>query len=513
MNHRYATNFLNLVQGAVFQFRVGASKFLPRFVKRPFPKPRLQDIRRSDPEGNARHTPPADEYVDLCSFWAIEIYTPAHTDELLRCLESLGWTEDESRNPAHWLKNRAVSQFSQAWMPLGPVIPRDIPDPYITRSLRADLPPNVSYAYGDIFCFTPSLVAIAFEFVFDDEYSRILDDAMRQDRESYVTPIPSGYRIHDPGNQRISHIKKIRKDTACLITDWFSENIPGLCSAGLLEGDFPTCEFVTLRKAQPFPTKGEHEDNFQWYLHDLGLSNSHGSWESSQMPALRFDPGSSYRNFPSHHSMLAIHEASWVEQDSQDENGSSRESRLYRMHRRMSGMLGIWAIDVLLQGYAQHFRELRNSELLRSTNRKSAVEALRGISDSLSYSVDIAAVTDELVSLTQAKLPLGFEIEPFVPRPDAPDYWGKDSLGQLIHRQVGENARWLRSMDNAVRDHLAQYGAILGIVENISSQKKITLLTYAMLGLTVALAILTFITASERFPWVRTIWNSLGNLL
>ena len=70
-----------------------------------------------------------------------------------------------------------------------------------------------------------------------------------------------------------------------------------------------------------------------------------------------------------HHSTLAINEASWVKQDSQDGNGSSRESRLYRMHRRMSGLLGIWAIDVLLQGYAQHFqraKELRVFEIVEA---------------------------------------------------------------------------------------------------------------------------------------------------
>ena len=176
-------------------------------------------------------------------------------------------------------------------------------------------------------------------------------------------------------------------------------------------------------------------------------------------------------------------------------------------------MIGIWAIDVLLQGYAQHFRELRNSEYLRSTEHKSVAKALRRIGDSVSYSVDIAAVTDELASLVQAKRPLGLEIESFVPRSDAPDYWWKGSLEQLIQRQVGENANWLRSMDNAVREHLAQYGAILGVVEDIRLQKTIARLTLLMLALTLVLAILTFISASEYFSGVRTIWNSLGDLL
>ena len=358
------------------------------------------------------------------------------------------------------------------------MIPRAIPDRYITdryitRPLRADLPPSVPYAYGDMYCFTPSLVAIAFEFAFDDEYSRKLDDALRQKRESYVTPIPSGYRINDPGNQRISHIKKIRKDTTRLITDWFSENIPGLCSAGLLGGDFPTCEVVTLRKAQPFPTREEHDGTLPRYLHDLGLSNSYGSWESTRLSALRFYPSSTDRNTAKYHSKLSIKEASWAEQEPQEENGESRESRIYKLHRRVSGLLGMWAVDVLLQGYAQHFRKLRNSEFLRSSRRKSAVEALQRIGESVSYSVDIAAVTDELASLVRTKRPLGFEVESFVPCSDAPDYWWKGNLEELIHRQVGENANWLRSMDNAVRDHLTQDGTILGIVEDIRLQKKL----------------------------------------
>ena len=269
MKHPYAANFFDLAQDAFYQLRLAASKCFPRYARRPYPRRRLQDIRQSDPKLNAWHTPPANEYIDLYSVWAIEFYTPAHMDELLARLEHLHWTEYDSRNPVSWLKNREVSQFSQAWMPLGPVIPRDVPDPYIMRSLKADLPPNVPYAYGDMYCFTPSLVAIAFEFSFDGRYSRIFDDALRQERESYVTAIPSGYRIHDPGNQRASYIREIRRDTTRLITGWFSKNIPGLCSAGLLEGDFPTCEFVTLRNAQPFPTREEYGGDLQWYLHDL----------------------------------------------------------------------------------------------------------------------------------------------------------------------------------------------------------------------------------------------------
>ena len=513
MKHGFATKFLNLKQDALYRFRLVASRCFPSYITRPYPSSRLHEIRQADSEQNARHSPPADEYIDLCSMWAVEFYTPAHMDDLLASLEHLGWAEDEMRNPVTWLKHRKASQYSQAWMSLGPVIPYGIPDPYITRSLKADLPSNVLYAYGDIYCFTPSLIAITFEFVFNEKHSRIFDDALRQERESFLTATPTGYRINDPGNQRISHIRRIRRDTTRLITDWFSENIPGLCSDGLLGGDFPTCEFVTLRKGQPFPTRDEYNGELQWYLHDLGLFNSYDSWESKHMSALRFHPSSTNRYTAKYHSILSINEASWEQQDSPEENRNSRESRIYDMHRRVSGLFGIWAIAVLLQGYALHLRRLRNSKFLRSTHHKSAVGALRRIAESVSDSIDIAAVTDELESLMRTKLPFGYEVEEFVPRADAPEYWWQGSLEQLLHRQIGENANWVRSMDNAIRDHLIQYGTILGMEEDVRLQRKIAGFTYAMFALTVVLVILTATTVSAHFPWVRTMWNSLGDLL
>lgn len=231
------------------------------------------------------------------------------------------------------------------------------------------------------------------------------------------------------------------------------------------------------------------------------------------MPSLRFNPSSIERNTSNYHSILSINEANWDEQDLQEANKSDRESRTYEMHRRVTGMLGVWATGILLRGYSQHFSKLRNSEFLRTTQGNSAEDALQKIRESVSYSVDIAAVTDELASLVQRKFQLGFDVKSFTPRSDAPDYWWKGSLEQLIQKQVGEDAEWLRSMENATRDQLTQYGTILGIVEDIRLRKKTTILTYVMLVLTTVLAIMTFITVSENFPWVKTLWNFLDDLL
>lgn len=344
MNSRFVQSSILLLNAAFFQFRLTASKCFPTIFRRPYPKGMLEDVWKSDSRQNAESTPPQDENIDLCSIWAIEFYTPAHMDDLIKNLEDLGWSNDSSRDPASWLRHREVFQFGQATIYLGPILSHDGSDPYIVDSLRATLPANVKLAYGELRCYTPSLFAIVLEFVFEKEYSRIIDNVIRQDRESYVTQISTGYRIHGPSSQKAAHIKRIRKQAIKLATDWFSNYLPGLCSAGLLEGEFPTCEFMTLRKLKPFPSRDESDGSYGSYLSSLGLSLGYGSWESTDMPELRFKPSPGNEEFPKHHSILSINEGHWIEQDRRNKNELDKESRIYRMHRRMSGLLGLWAI-------------------------------------------------------------------------------------------------------------------------------------------------------------------------
>lgn len=510
MIRRYASRIFNLAEDSLYRFRLAGHNCLPHFFKRPYPRRRLQEVRHSDSQLNAEHSPPTDEHIDLCSVWAVEFYTPTHIDELLRRLERLGWTGDISRNPASWIKNRVASQFGQAWMRLGLIVPQDDPNQYVIPPLRVDLPTNVKYAYGDIFCFTPSLIAIAIEFIFDEEYSHILDDGLRQERQSYVTAIPTGYRIHDPGTQRTAYVKELRRKMARHIAGWFSNNMPGLCADGLLEGDLATCEFVILRKAQPFPSRNENDGNFQWYLHHLGLANGFDSWRDKSTPSLRFNPSSNSRYIPKYHSILAMNEHGWKEQVTEENHDNNKGSITYMMHERISGLVGIWAVGVLLQGYARHFQELRQADFLSSARHKAKVETLQKIGEGVSYGAEIATVTFELASFADRKRPLFFGIPDFVPSPDVPETWRAKRLEQLIREQIRSNAKWLGSIESAVRDHLTQYGTIVGMVEDIRIQKKITWLTYVLLFLTVVLAILTLVTSSQHFPWLQKILEPLG---
>ncbi len=184
----------------------------------------------------------------------------------------------------------------------------------------------------------------------------------------------------------------------------------------------------------------------------------------------------------------------------------------YKMHQRMSGLIGIWAIDVLLQGYARHFQELRQSDVLKSPGQKTGIEALQKIGDSISYGADIATVTAELTAFAKSKRRLSFDIAAFVPSPDVPESWKERSLEQVIHEQIGTNANWLHSIEGAVRDYMSQYGNILGVVEDIRIQKGISRLTWVLVALTIALALLTLLTASEHIPWLRSQLESITNV-
>ena len=383
--------------------------------------------------------------------------------------------------------------------------------------LRAELPPHIEYANADIYCSTPSLIAVVMEFVLDDELRGSFDNALHQDRKTYVTPTESGYKIHDPENQRIAHIEQIRRDTSAIISNWISDNVPGLFAAGLLNGTFPTCEFVTLRKAKPFPTRNEPNFTYPSYMWELGLNNSFGAWECTQLPGLRFAASARHRNTaPQFHSILAINDDDWLNGCGDDSEKDSRVSRIYRMHQRMVGLIGTRAILSLLQGYAQHFKELRNSPLFGSASSGQAEEALQAISESVSFSVDIAAVTTELSSTARRGIPIGLDIAGFTPCSDPFGDGRKTTLGARIQNRIEESASWLNTMETSIRDQLTQYGTLIGTLEDVRLQKRIRNLTNALLLLTAVIAVPTILSIvdlmsiSDLLELVKQLGRTLG---
>ena len=485
-----------------YYFGIAANRFFPRYFKRPYPKDRLAEILSTDYEDNVRSKPPEDESVGLCSMWVIEFYTPSYMNGLFDSLGRLGWNDDDhSRNPTSLLKSHTAIQFGHRRIPLGPILPRNSSETRIVESLRADLPSDVKYVNGDIHCLTPSLISIVLEFVFDETLSTAYDTALRLDRKSYVTPAADGYRIHSPENQKADHVDQIRKQAAEIASGWITNNMPGIFSSGLLKGDFPTCEFVTLRKATPFPSPTELDETATGYLSKLGLGSSFDAWESAIQPRLRFDP-TRRKRLGKHHGILSLNESIWLQGNPGRDTNHDRNSRLNRLHERINGIVGIWAVLSLLQGYADHFEELRRSALFGHQKDGQIIKALQEISESISFSVDISAVTSELSSYFDRRIPLGIHFETFTPCFDA----GREAtLRGRIQNEIGEYSKLLRTTDGLLRGQMTQYGGLLGTLKDIRLQNRVTFLTIVLTILTVVLALLTIEQAFDS-PWLK-LWD------
>ena len=143
-------------------------------------------------------------------------------------------------------------------------------------------------------------------------------------------------------------------------------------------------------------------------------------------------------------------------------------------------------------------------------------EALQAISESVSFSVDIAAVTTELSSTARRGIPIGLDIAGFTPCSDPFGDGRKTTLGARIQNRIEESASWLNTMETSIRDQLTQYGTLIGTLEDVRLQKRIRNLTNALLLLTAVIAVPTILSIvdlmsiSDLLELVKQLGRTLG---
>ena len=128
----------------------------------------------------------------------------------------------------------------------------------------------------------------------------------------------------------------------------------------------------------------------------LGMDSAFDAWQSEKTPRLKFTDSFWRDHDPQYHSILAIRGSNF---DEEKFNMLHGEGVLFGI--AMSELLSRWAILSLLEGYSQRLNALRDSSLFRPGSRQSSVKILRALGQHVSYSVDIAAVTAELISYTR----------------------------------------------------------------------------------------------------------------
>ena len=469
----------------------------------------LDHYRRNDPTRNAETTPPEDEHVDLRCMWAVEFYTPSHVDKLVDSLKKLGWDQNElpgRESPASWVRITRQHSEGGSWLDLGTIRSGDDERPWPRRDRTGPLPMYVRYAGGGIYSLTPSLTCIVIRFVFEDNFRCRLDATLRRQRQTFTRPVSrSGREILDPERQKTDEVRQLRQECASLAAGWFRENLPGVFSSGLLEDQLPTCELVTLHKAEPFPDRERGEYTPSGYLRVLDLEFSPSVWRSKDTPSLKFSLELLGQN-PEYHSIFVL-------RDNEIES-----SKLLEAYGGLPGlatyldityreMIGKVAIRPLLDGYSRRLNELRDTVTakIRRPSRRRPSHTLQVLVDNVAYDVDIATVATDLIASTEEPSSFYRDLSRFEP---CYDWVSRSSFAEVFRPAVNTHATRLKQAAQSLRDHLTQFGSLIAATEDVRTQNRILWLTVIV----AALAAVTFFSSdagSALIGWLQGICQHL----
>ena len=435
--------------GRLFRQLTSVARKRSRPIRRSEVGEDLAHYRERDPQENSETSAPDDELIDLCCVWGIEFYTPAHTPDLADGFRKLGWGMNDDidpyRDPESWLMGLRRFQHGGSWINLGYLVPKNSKLPFIgVDKHTVSLPTSVRYAEAGMYAISPSLVSVVTCFALDEDASKEFDRALRTSRQTYTTPVKQGRRIHRPSSQKTEEIEHIRASFTRQIGNWFSEHLPGLFSSGVLGCQIPTCEFVTFRKAEPFPTLTERVVGSHGFLRVLGMDHDFDVWKSSAVPGLKLKMPSGIERHLQYHSILAVNEMRHKSALPDYFHSSSKETRIAHVGQLMSRLLTLWAVLPMLEGYTRHLNEVRDSKALETHH--APAKALDRLVGNLAYSVDIAAVTSEFKMYSENSFPLIHDVERFEPW-DSQFYEPRTDLRKHLEFVINKQADWLQRTD------------------------------------------------------------------
>ena len=472
---------------------------LPSFIPDPERHELLERYRRRDADDNAKSEPPSDEVIDLRCVWAVEFYTPSQISKLLRGFESLGWNTDDSlgsdRNPTHWVQRNRELPHGGGWFNLG-IIQRSGEGRDFGHGRKAPLPSGVEYALASMYSLRSSITCIVIGFVLDETQNSRFEQALRRRRQSYRIPLPGRwYRIANPSAQKETDIRTLRDEMREHAAGWFRAYLPGLFASGRLAREYPTCEFLTLRNAVPFPPHSARDHTKDEWLRILNIHDDFYAWRAKELRGLKFVWPLRHDTHSRFHAVIAAREEDFSGEMMRPYGGNDRNSLVCYVDQFVNGLLSRWALAGFLAGFERYLNNVRDSADFKPNDRVKPLHLLEDLASHIAKSVDIAAMSVELQNFAAHKGTwFTHDINVFYPCNPALHRNAEIVLIEAIRQQIADRAEWLRNVDPPVRDMLIQYGATLGARENIKLQKRMAYLTWVILALTIVIAILTGVT-------------------
>ena len=392
---------------------------LPSLIPDPDSREILRQCREGDEKDNAKTEPPSDELIDLRCVWAVEFYTPSHVSQLLRGFEELGWDREDpfiSRiTPKRWIQQFRETPHGGGWYPLGPI--HRLGDTRFSRHGRTALiPPHVDYALAEMYSLTSSITCIVLCFILDENCSGRFDEALRRRRKTVLERIPGGgYRVQSPPHQKIADIQAIRTEMRASAANWFRTQLPGLFASGIMEGEFPSCEFVTLCKAQPFPKQDEEDHEAKEWLSLLDMDYDMDAWLADDLPGLKFAWPILRDKKNRFHAVIAAREDAFLNKDLRAYGDGNRLSHVLYVHSCVSRLLSRWALLCVLSGFERHLNNIRDSATFKPAQREKPLHLLSELVGHVSQSADITAAAVELRHFAKKNVSFEREIETFKP--------------------------------------------------------------------------------------------------
>ena len=469
--------------------------------------------KERDPEENRQTTPPDGEAVVLHCVWAVEFYTPAHMDDLIKNLLRFNRASSLSEHDAEpldsWIKQFHKVAYGGGWANLGTWEPKGVPRKFIGPSRVVDMPPTVAYALAKAHRISPAIMCIAVCFVFKGDFSTSFDTALRTSRDTYTRPISSGFSIHTPRDQKTEAIELIRSQISDDFTDWFREHIPGIFSSDPIDGRVPICEFLTLQKATPFVARETRSTADLEYLRILGLDANWEAWRHSSAPELHFSIQRERRGAPLRYSTLSANEPGFLSRVGDYGGHKGQLAQILYLDSSMGDLLCMWSGLSLFDVFTETLNRVRNSGDYRFGQSGNSVDNLQRLQDHIFSLSNIGAVSTEFSNDIDALVWDSRSTRMFVPcEPEL--YSPDDTLLTVFERRISERSNWLQRTESAVRDQLVQTGAIINASENVRLQKNVNKLTWLVVFLTVCAVVIGGLQLSG-VDWVLGLLQKIGD--
>jgi hypothetical protein len=301
---------------------------------------------------------------------------------------------------------------------------------------------------------------------------------------TYAKPTGTGFSFSDPYSQKTKAIDDIRSAVRGQIKEWFSELMPGIFSSNSDENEFPTCEFLTFRKTEPFANVDQGKKPNE-YLRILDTYGDWDTWTTEQYPGLKFTwPTTRARD--ERCAITAIKEESLTKIDLSSYGDPGADALIARIDLEMKTLMTRYGCVQLLDSFERRLNRTRDEKSFRSINQDS-LTLLNNLRSIMSESVDIAAMTPELTFLAGQRAWFDHEIPEFKMsgrHPDGRVIFLKPALREIIAKK----AKRLSSTDRALKDALIQQGNLVSASENIKLQRRIAILTIILTFLTIVMA-------------------------